>query len=170
MEILSEAEYKEMQNLSKPLESDIKSFLVAANSLILNQLNWAVADNGTEFIEVFKNRTKYFINNLAAKKVSKFYQVLDPSNDMAERCHILDVGALLVSPPVPEGTYKIEYEAENVEWPQDLKLAVMLTVEYWEKHEYRNSRSFGGESVTFMNQTVGLPKHVMTIVNSHRII
>lgn len=170
MEILTEAEYKEMQGLSKPLESDVKAFLAAANSLILNQLNWAVADNGAEFIEVFKGRTKYFINNLAATKVSKFHMVTDPENNMASRCYLLDAGGLMISPPVPDGMYRIEYEANEEDWPQDLKLAVMLTVEYWEKHEYRNSRSFGGENITFMNQTVGLPKHVMTIVNSHRII
>lgn len=170
MEILTEAEYKEMQNLSKPLESDVKAFLAAANSLILNQLNWATGENGVEFIEVFKGRDKYFIDNLAATKISKFSPITDPENNMASRCHIVGTGGILISPPVPAGTYKIEYDANAVTWSEDLKLAVMLTVEYWEKHEYRNSRSFGGENITFMNQTVGLPKHVMTIVNSHRII
>ncbi len=169
-EILSEAEYMEMRNLPQALDSEVKSFLAAANALILNQLNWAIKEEGTEFIEVFKGRDRYFIDNLQATKISEFHIVTDPTNNMASHCHILDSGRLYLSPSVPAGMYKIKYDADTVEWPEDLKLAVALTVEYWEKHEYRNSRSFGGESITFMNQVTGLPKHIMTIVNSHRII
>ncbi|QPB12135.1 hypothetical protein [Providencia phage PSTCR5] len=169
-EILSEAEYMEMRNLPQALDSEVKSYLAAANALILNQLNWSVSEEGTEFLEVFNRRDRYFINNLQATKISKFHIITDPSNNMADRCHILDSGRLYISPPVPSGMYKITYDADTIEWAQDLKLAVALTVEYWEKHEYRNSRSFGGENITFMNQITGLPKHIMTIVNSHRII
>lgn len=169
-EILSALEYKERRGLHQDLDPEVVSFIAAANALILKQLNWQVEENGAEFIEILKGRDRYFINNLSATKIKSLTLLTDSSTNHADKCYILDSGRLYISKSLAPGMYKIEYDAESTTWPEDLKLAVALTVEYWEKQEYRNAKSFGGESVTFMSQTVGLPKHVMTIVNSNRII
>lgn len=171
MEILSKEEYAKIYAPAKGvLNEEVTQLLASANALILGQLNWDIKEDSGEFIDIFEGRNKYFINNLTTTKIKSFTNVTSPGSEFADRCHLIGSGRILISPPVPKGTYKITFDAEATEWPEDLKLAVALTVRYWEKQEYRNDKSFGGESISFMSQNTGLPKHIMTIVNMHRIV
>lgn len=168
IEILTKEEYRLMKGLKKPdLDSGEEEILLAANETILNQLNWEIRDNSTN-INITSGRKRYFTTFEGATKISKLFNVFDPETDYANTAIIDKTGTVTLKNSIPTGMYTLEVDMDNIVWSHDLKLAVKLLTDYWFKQEYRNSKTFGGETVSYTTQATGLPKHIMTIINSHR--
>ena len=45
---------------------------------------------------------------------------------------------------------------------------VLFLVDHWVKKDYRESRTFGGETVTFNTTKSGVPEHIRTIIEVYR--
>lgn len=167
MEFITEADYIRIQGLQRPdISSSTKAFILAANSFVTDWLNFE-SDSGT--IELFNNRVKYFLS----PGVSSIDSITDlngiPVNTSVYT--YLGDGVLYFTSTPPAGMYRISVTTGSFNGgtvPDSIKQAVVMLVEHWEKKDYRESRSFGGETVQMTTKTTGIPSHIRSILELYR--
>lgn len=172
MEFLTIEDYKKFIGSKKPdIDETTKQYILSANAAITAYLNYPT--NTSETISVYRNRTVYFLENPLITQITSIIRVGDPiygpSEPVSPTSYFLqDSGKLVFTSSLPDGYYIINYNESDFTVTEDLKLAAFMLVQYWEKAEYRDSKSFGGETVGFTTQSTGMPKHIRTILELYR--
>lgn len=175
MQLMTYDEYRVFANLKKPeIEDEVKALIDAANAHVTAWLN--IDEAATQIIQVTANRNTYFLEGITASGITYIRPMgaTDDSYDLSPSSYFLQPPGILtfLSQPSP-GYYTVAIEypyTDPYTVDKDIKMAVYLLVVYWHKQEYRDSKSFGGETVAFTNQNTGMPKHIRTILELHRNI
>lgn len=171
MEILTNDKYRVLIGAKRPeIDPKIEALITAANAHITAYLN--ISDKTKEYLRVFPNRATYFLKNTNATAIKSIKaRGADDSTEFDYPYFLDEVGTLVFDGNIPPaGVYEIEFEASNFEISEDLVQAAFLLVSYWDKEDFRDSRTFGGETTAFTSQATGMPKHIRTILELHRNI
>lgn len=175
MEFLTYDDYKTYANLKQPdIAPDVKVLIDAANAHVSAWLN--ITEDASETIQVLSTRNTYFLSGISANSIS-YIRPMTATDDTYD----LDPSTYFLKPPgtltfiviPPAGYYNVALDfatSDPTTVTQDIKNAVYMLVNYWAKSEYRDSRSFGGETVAFTTQATGMPKHIRTILELYRNI
>lgn len=173
MQFLTYEEYQTLSELKKPtLDNVTKQYIDAANAHITAWLNWD--DSTSQVIRVISTRDTYFLDNVQASAILSVNRYGTTDNPIDPSNYYLQKPGQLVFINIPSnGVYTVEVVPSDITGStvgKDLKTAAILLVNYWSKNEYRNSKTFGGETVTFTTQSTGMPKHIRTILELYRNI
>lgn len=173
MELLTHDDYRKLAGLKRPeIDPKIEMLIAAANAHVTAYLNYT--DKTTEYINVTRNRNTYFLDSVLADGIISVTRRKSPDQTyepVYSSDYFLEDGGKLVFDIVPPaGYYEVVLSNGELTVTDDIKNAVFMLVNYWDKNEYRDSRNFGGESVTFTTQNTGMPKHIRTILELYRNI
>lgn len=167
MEILTLEDYRTLAGLKRPeVDEKVVALIAAANAHIFKYLNIDVSDSVN--IQVRKSRDTYFLDAIFANNIESITP-LNSTESISESSYFLQAPGTLKFTAIPaEGWYSVKTVSTDFTPTDDLKTAVFLLVQYWDKNEYRNSRTFGGETTAFTSQNTGMPKHIRTILELYR--
>lgn len=139
----------------------------AANTLMTQLLG---IDDTKDVVDVKPTkpaRKRYFLSSPVTSTVTKMLindREIDPS-----QYKVYPDGAILLKFSPPEGYMEIYFTQTGFTTvPDDIKLATCMLVDHWFKQDYRESRTFGGETVTFNTTKSGVPEHIRTIIEVYR--
>lgn len=166
MEFLSVEDYRKLNNLSRPeIEQDVVANIKAANAFVTRWLNFTEED---EYFEIYPNRNKYFLS----PNVSAVTELRDLDNNLVTGYTFIGNGTIYFPRPPTVGMM-VKATATYGTFttvPDDIKSAVNMLVQYWQKKEYLESRTFGGETSQFTTKTTGIPTHIRSILELYRNI
>lgn len=169
MEIITIDDYRDYAGLKQPgVTGELALQIKSANALITSAMGYSNAVTGNEDILYTKPaRTKYFLSSPSASKITKATH--ETMGDITSSLNLRQGGVILAPRNLPAGDLVVEYEDGGMlTIPDDLKLAAILLVEHWNKKDYRESRTFGGETVQFNSRKSGIPEHIRTIIELYR--
>ena len=169
MEILTEDDYRIYAGLKRPeVDPKVQQLIKAANAHVIKYLN--IETSPISKIQVNRNRDTYFLDAIEATSIASVTR-MGSTEPVDMGSYFLQAPGVLVFTTIPiEGWYTVVTDSDPLAVTDDLKTAVYLLVQYWDKNEYRDSRTFGGETVAFTNQNTGMPKHIRTILELYRNI
>lgn len=169
MEIITVEDYRKFADLKQPtVSSQITMQIASANVLITSAMGYSnVVSDNEDILYAKPARTKYFLSSPSASKItSATHSTL---GNVMSSLTLRKGGIVLAAPGMSAGDLIIEYEDGGMTTiPDDLKLAACMLVEFWNKQGYRESRTFGGETVQFNTRKSGIPEHIRTIIELYR--
>lgn len=160
-----------MTDAKQPTIADsVKAYIDAANQHVTMWLN--IEEDEDQIIQVNANRNMYFLDSITATGITSITplnstEVIDPSNYFYQKPGKL---TFINIPPAGYYTVKVSFDTTGTDVQADIKTAVFLLTQYWVKQDFRDSKSFGGETVAFTSQNTGMPKHIRTILELYRNI
>lgn len=169
MEFITADDYKIYADLKKPdVESSIKAMIKAANALVTQLLGYDDSSIVTDLLNAKPARRKYFLTSPTAAKIISL-KINDRLIENPEQYQLYSGGILLLKFTPTEGFMEVTYEQYELNpVPDDLKLATCLLVDYWQKQDYRQNKTIGGETIAFNTTKSGVPEHIRTIIEVHR--
>lgn len=168
MEFMTDNDWRTYGGLKRPdLESNVPMLIKAANALITQLLGIDDNDNVTDVLPTKPARKKYFLSSPVPSTINKL-TINEREVDSSSYKNYPD-GTLLLKFSPPEGYMEVEYTQTGfTKIPDDLVLAACFLVDHWVKKDYRESRTFGGETVSFNSTKSGVPEHIRTIIEVYR--
>ncbi|APT41142.1 hypothetical protein vBKpnAMK4_00011 [Klebsiella phage vB_Kpn_AM_K4] len=165
---MTDSDWRTYGGLKRPdLESNIPMLIKAANALITQLLGIDDTANVVDVLPTKPARKKYFLSSPVPSTITKI-TINDQEIDKSQYKNYPD-GTLLLKFSPPEGYMEVEFTQTGfTSIPDDLVLAACFLVDHWVKKDYRESRTFGGETVTFNTTKSGVPEHIRTIIEVYR--
>jgi hypothetical protein len=168
MQIITVDDWRTYIGAKRPeIEIGIDMQIKAANALITSALGISSDTTGEDLLDVRPARTKYFLSSPTISTITDIERISGPGGLPAYR--LFKGGILMFSSPPDAGTINVSYDDAGIgEIGPDLKLAGCMLVEHWNKREYRESKTFGGETMQFNSTKSGIPEHIRTIIELYR--
>ncbi|ATS94103.1 hypothetical protein P13BB106kb_p119 [Pectobacterium phage DU_PP_V] len=168
MEFIDLDYYKSYQGTKRPeVEANIPHLIPAANSLVTSLLGLNISANQVDLLPTKPSRRMYFLTDPTASQITKM--TIGTTEISPEQYKLYPDGKILLNFNPTEGYMDVEYEVGGLNpVPEDLKAAACMLVEYWNKKDYRSSRTFGGETIDYASNTAGVPEHIRAIIGVYR--
>ena len=174
--LITLAEYKEFKKLTSP-KSDTRDTALIAHVSTLIQVYCR-----RTFVDYYgTNKTEYFHHGcpvfLTETPIVDIVSVQDKDDEDVEYV-LADDGVLHGEFPVGINALKVIYKGgyeENIandiayNIPKDLKMAIILLVEYYKEEHYIKRRGSGSDFVEYIGNDESFPGYIKLILNQYRI-
>lgn len=189
-DLITLAEYKEVEGISSPKEDLRLSTLVpsvsqlvktyCANSLVdfysTNKVETFNIDWQTHVVQLTESPVNTIVSVEKRDSITEDYVTVASTDyylDTATDSVLYVLGANYRSWPRGAGAVKVTYTAGYSSCPQDLKLAVVDLITYYLRDEHKERKTLGGASIqnqgsTSLKDSVAFPDHIKRVLDLYK--